>query len=73
MDRGCSFTGKHTSWGDSLGLHPNTRLKGDNASEVFDGVIFEANAISVSREDHCGADSLTLRPNFQFQGQSLVL
>lgn len=45
----------------SLGDLPNTRLNGDSLSADNDGVILEANEISVSRLDHCGADFLADR------------
>ena len=46
---------------DSLGLLPKTRLNGDSASADREGVMLEANEISVNNDDHCGAESLEQR------------
>ena len=53
--KGADFTGKQISVADNLGARPNTRLKGDKRSAVFEGVMLEAKEISVRILDHSGA------------------
>ena len=48
------------SLADNLGFLPNTRLKGESLSVVLAGVMFDAKAISVNRDGHCGAESRAL-------------
>ena len=60
-DTGAARTGKQMLSADKRGFLPKTRLNGDSASAVRDGVIFIANEISVSRFDHSGAEGLEHR------------